>query len=321
LEKNPVTNVMFKLCGFIPVQMEANRAGIPNEYDKRSFITLIRNTKKAFAEGFDILVLPEGQLNPWPESGLMEVFPGAHKLSLMSKRPIRMVAMHGLHKFWHADESIGMRVTGKDVNVRAYSWGRIFESGDEFVETFRTVVGHFGTHGVDLSEKELEKWLDGTAWQKKVEMEDILRKARYASGESVEQAILSTLERERPSILEISTAHEEFTSRTPVGVHMRKPPLMMHELVPTSAGTDFAKLSPKSNIIEETPKNVPQATELSSLDDIEQGIRSVLERKRHTTMTEFEDENPFSGEESQERGIPIGVHTCRPPLTKNSLIP
>jgi hypothetical protein len=174
---------------------------------------------------------------------------------------------------------------------------------------------------VDLSEKELEKWLDGTAWQEKVEMEDILRKARYSSGENVEQAILSTLEHERPSILERSTAHEEFTSRTPVGVHMCKPPLMMHELVPTSAGTDFAKLSPKSNIIEETPKNVPQVTELSSLDDIEQGIRSVLERERHTTMTELEDKNLFSGEESQELGIPVGVHTCRPPLTKNSLIP
>jgi hypothetical protein len=41
------------------------------------------------------------------------------------------------------------------------------------VETFRTVVGHFGTHGVDLSKKELEKWLDGTAWQEKVRMEDM----------------------------------------------------------------------------------------------------------------------------------------------------
>jgi hypothetical protein len=47
----------------------------------------------------------------------MEVFPGDHKLSLMSKRPIWMGAMHGLHNVWHADESIGMRVTGKDVNV------------------------------------------------------------------------------------------------------------------------------------------------------------------------------------------------------------
>jgi hypothetical protein len=34
----------------------------------------------------------------------------------------------------------------------------MFETGDEFVETFCTVVGHFGAHGVDVP----DKWLDGT---------------------------------------------------------------------------------------------------------------------------------------------------------------
>ena len=65
-------------------------------------------------------MLPEGQLNPWPESGLLEVLPGAHKLSLISKLPIiRMVALYMVSiPCGTADESIvGMKVTGKDVNV------------------------------------------------------------------------------------------------------------------------------------------------------------------------------------------------------------
>jgi hypothetical protein len=65
--------------------MEANGAGVPNLYEKKSLVTMLRQAKNAFNEGFAILVLPEGQLNSWPESGLLEVFPGAHKLSVMSQ--------------------------------------------------------------------------------------------------------------------------------------------------------------------------------------------------------------------------------------------
>ena len=100
--------------------MEANGSGNPNEYDKKSFINLLRQTKKACKEGFDILILPEGQLNPWPEQGLLEVFPGAVKLAQISKRPIRFVGLHGLHRLWHPDDEIGMTITGRDVKMRTY---------------------------------------------------------------------------------------------------------------------------------------------------------------------------------------------------------
>jgi hypothetical protein len=119
--------------------MEVNGASVPNLYDKKSFVTMLRQAKNAFNEGFDILVLLEGQLNPWPKSGLLEVFPGAHKLSVMSQRLIWMVALHGLHTLWHADESIlETSILSKDVNVQGYDYsnGRMFEMGEEFVETF-----------------------------------------------------------------------------------------------------------------------------------------------------------------------------------------
>jgi hypothetical protein len=219
--------------------MEANGAGVPNLYDKKSFVNMLRQAKKAFNEGFDILVLPEGQLNPWPESGLLEVFPGAHKLSLMSKRPIRMVALHGLHKLWHADESIGMKVTAKDVSVRGYySNGRMFETGEEFVETFRTVVGHFGAHGVDVPE--LDEWLDGTAWMEQTTMRSppttTTTRKQITSMDDVEQAILSTLEREGRDIMLVEQQglweRDEAQSSVPVGVHRCKSPLMKHMLAP-----------------------------------------------------------------------------------------
>ena len=157
-------NLTFGLCGFIPVDMEANGPGIPNQYNKGSFKTLLRKTKKAFEEGFDILVLPEGQLNPTPELGLLDVFPGAHKLSLISKRPIQLVAIHGCQNLWHANEDVGMKVTGKEVRARAYGTEHRFRSDEEFVRTFQEVVGHFAVTGEDLAGEELNKWLNGTAW-------------------------------------------------------------------------------------------------------------------------------------------------------------
>jgi hypothetical protein len=226
--------------------MEANGAGVPNLYDKKSFVAMLRQAKKAFNEGFDILVLPEGQLNPWPESGLLEVFPGAHKLSLMSQRPIRMVALHGLHTLWHADESIlETNITLKDVNVRGYDYsnGRMFETGEEFVETFRTVVGHFGAHGVDVPE--LDEWLDGTAWMEQTRTmhsppTPTSRKQIGTSMEDIEQAILSTLEREgRDSMLlrvveqrGLWETEEAQSQCVPVGVHRCKSPLTKYTLTP-----------------------------------------------------------------------------------------
>jgi 1-acyl-sn-glycerol-3-phosphate acyltransferase len=149
LEKNPITGLLFKMCGFFPVEMEANGNGNANQYKKSSFKALLKGIKEAFEEGFDIGILPEGQLNPSPEKGLQPIFPGAFTLSKMSKRPIRMMGLFGLHKLWHGDERIGMTVTGREVKVRAYPFSCKFENADDFVDSFKSVVGYFGARGED----------------------------------------------------------------------------------------------------------------------------------------------------------------------------
>lgn len=176
MEDNPVTKLLFRQCGFIPVEMAANAAGEANDYDMKSFRNLLKLTKQAFSEGFDIGILPEGQLNPHPEKGLLPCFSGAYTLAKMSKRPIQMMALHGTHKLWHAREDIGMAVTGRDVDVQIYyhpnnvdgvvgSGGRRYDSPDEFLATFQAVVGEFATTGKDLDDDELKAWLDGTKWK------------------------------------------------------------------------------------------------------------------------------------------------------------
>ena len=162
--------------------MAANAAGEANDYDMKSFKNLLKLTKQAFEEGFDIGILPEGQLNPNPEEGLLPCFSGAYTLAKMSKRPIQMMALHGTHKLWHANEDIGMTVTGRDVSLQVYhhdhddhdddhdvapiaSSGKKYESPDEFLATFEAVVGEFASKGEDLDDDELKAWLDGSKWK------------------------------------------------------------------------------------------------------------------------------------------------------------
>jgi len=165
LEKNPVTKLLFTMSGFIPVEMEANGNGNANTYKKSSFKALLKSIKQAFEDGFDIGILPEGQLNPTPEEGLQPIFSGAYTLAKMSKRPIKMMALHGLHNLWHGDDKIGMTVTGRKVKMRNYNiGGKSFRNGDEFVQAFQNVVGHFGSKGVD--HPNWKEWLDGTAFTK-----------------------------------------------------------------------------------------------------------------------------------------------------------
>ena len=145
--------------------MAANKAGEANDYDMQSFKNLLKQSKQAFSDGFDIGILPEGQLNPNPEEGLLPCFPGAFTLARMSRRPIYMMALHGTHRLWHAREDIGMTVTGRDIKVKAYPGGRKYSSGDEFLATFEAVVGEFATKGKDLHPNEVDAWLDGSKWQ------------------------------------------------------------------------------------------------------------------------------------------------------------
>jgi 1-acyl-sn-glycerol-3-phosphate acyltransferase len=167
LEANPITALLFRQAGFFSVAMVANKPGEDNEYDKGSFKLLLKDVKRAFDEEFDVALLPEGQLNPTPELGLQPVFGGAYTLAKMSRRPIHMMALYGIHKLWHPNPEIGMTVTDRRVKVRVYPYGRTYSSADEFKETFETVVGQFGATGIDLPDDELESWLTGETWKQK----------------------------------------------------------------------------------------------------------------------------------------------------------
>jgi len=164
------------MCGFLPVNMTANAPGENNEYDTSSFKNLLRSSKKAFEEGFDIGILPEGQLNPNPEKGLLPIFKGAFTLAKLSRRPIQMMSLFGTHRLWHPNDMdlFKTKVEGRNISVRAYPLpkGHRFTSGDEFEATFQNVVGHFGMYGKDLEEDELEQWLDGRAWSKRMAEEE-----------------------------------------------------------------------------------------------------------------------------------------------------
>ena len=172
LENNPVNKIFFRSCGFIPVEMAANKPGEANEYDRKSFKQVLKSCKQAFEDGFDIGIIPEGQLNPNPEKGLLPVFPGAFTLAKMSKRPIRMIALHGLHRLWHPNELIGMPCTDRNIKVRAYPKGKGFESSDDFKEKFTKIVGHFGGKGEDLPVRELNELLYGAEGNNENEDDD-----------------------------------------------------------------------------------------------------------------------------------------------------
>mmetsp|Transcript_9182 Transcript_9182/g.17477 ORF Transcript_9182/g.17477 Transcript_9182/m.17477 type:complete len:410 (-) Transcript_9182:111-1340(-) len=204
LEDNPVCNMLFQLCGFIPVDMEANGSGNPNQYNKASFLHLMKQVKKAFDEGFDILILPEGQLNPNPEQGVLPVFTGAHKLSRLSRRPVNLFALYACHEAWPAEQTLPC-VQTRDLYVRGYDGARQFASDEEFIETFRQVVGQFGATGSDTNE--LDQWLDGSAWgriQYNSESENETSDATNTSLDAtntgdIEQAIADVLKREQQS--------------------------------------------------------------------------------------------------------------------------
>lgn len=147
LENNPLTKLIFTMCGGIPIEMAANAPGEANEYDRKSFKSFLRAVKKAFDEGFDVGILPEGQLNPSPEAGLLPIFTGAYTLARMSKRPIKMVALNGAQNIWHAVD--GVVAKDRQVKIRVFPGDKKFDSPEDFEETFTKVVGYFGSNGKD----------------------------------------------------------------------------------------------------------------------------------------------------------------------------
>lgn len=148
------------MAGFIPVDMADNGNGNPNEYNRASFKKMLKETKLAINEGFDIFILPEGQLNPKPEAGLLPVFGSPFAIAKSSKRPIQMIGLYGCHHLWRADEETGMKVVGRDVKVKVFPpCKKEFGSAEEFIDAFNAVVGPFGARGQELSNEELDRWL------------------------------------------------------------------------------------------------------------------------------------------------------------------
>lgn len=165
LEDNPFTKILFQQSGFIPIDMVPNKPGEANQYDPKSMKSFLKSSKQAFVDGFDIGILPEGQLNPTPEKGLMPLFSGAYALARMSKRPIQMMALHGVNQLWHPNDGMDvgdMNVTGRNVKIRVYPNPRKYASDEDFKETFSAVVGHFGKTGEDV--EQLDEWLSGSKW-------------------------------------------------------------------------------------------------------------------------------------------------------------
>lgn len=145
LDNNPICKILFSMAGFISVDMTPNGPGVPNEYNRKSFKQMLKDTRRAIDDGFDVFILPEGQLNPNPERGLNPILPGAYALAKSSNRPIQMVALYGCHHLWHAEMNDanlfdGMDVVGRDVKIKAYPpVEREFQSADEFSEAFSAV--------------------------------------------------------------------------------------------------------------------------------------------------------------------------------------
>jgi hypothetical protein len=166
LEKNFVTKLLFQQCGFIPVEMADNGNGNENEYDISSFRSLLRLTKQAIADGFDIGILPEGQLNPHPEEGLLPVYSGAYTLARMSRRPIGMMALYGVQNLWHPIQ--GMHCIDNTIQVRAYGRRQTYVTQQDFCHTFEHVVGYFGQTGRDTPD--LANWVKTATQQPSLSM-------------------------------------------------------------------------------------------------------------------------------------------------------
>mmetsp|Transcript_24398 Transcript_24398/g.51131 ORF Transcript_24398/g.51131 Transcript_24398/m.51131 type:complete len:95 (+) Transcript_24398:2-286(+) len=90
---------------------------------------------------------------------MQPIYSGAFTLSRLSRRPIKMMSLYGLHRMWHPDENIGMKCDAREVAVRVYPGRRAFKDAEEFSSTFEAVVGHFGAHGYDMPDEELNIWL------------------------------------------------------------------------------------------------------------------------------------------------------------------
>ncbi|GMH67875.1 hypothetical protein TrLO_g3029 [Triparma laevis f. longispina] len=123
-EDNLVTRYVFRSCGHIPVSMTSNAPGEENVYDPSSFKNLLKSVKST---EFDLGILPEGQLNPTPERGLLPIYTGAETLKRILKAEYVFMGLKGTGEIWHPVEGIVGR--GRKVEVKVFGEGGEFEEG------------------------------------------------------------------------------------------------------------------------------------------------------------------------------------------------
>lgn len=109
--------------------MTSNAPGEENVYDPSSFKNLLKSVKST---EFDLGILPEGQLNPTPERGLLPIYTGAETLKRILKAEYVFMGLKGTGEIWHPVEGIVGR--GRKVEVKVFGEGGEFEEGMKRLE-------------------------------------------------------------------------------------------------------------------------------------------------------------------------------------------
>ena len=183
------------------------------------------------------------------------------------------------------------------------------------METFRTVVGHFGAHGVD--HPDIDQWMDGTAWEEKmkqlvplsenklakssnIKVQEIMRNG--IGGGGAEKKIIDELEREGAlfsGTLTYTKDGEDASFQVqkdnpancmfppPVGVHRCKPPLNMHEFVPFMSGNvqdEISNVLERENSKHSSPSLDGQTTMDITIDDVASIVTSSTTTKNTSLL-------------------------------------
>uniref|UniRef100_A0A7S1TWL4 Phospholipid/glycerol acyltransferase domain-containing protein n=1 Tax=Phaeomonas parva TaxID=124430 RepID=A0A7S1TWL4_9STRA len=145
LESNPLFKLFGRSCGMVPVAMENTGSGNQNVYDASSFRKMYTAGIGALNEGWDLAILPEGQLNPRPEEGLQQIYPGPHSFSKRAGAKLQLVGIWGTEHIWKAGTA-SPAPTARDVHL--HLWEPIaYESPDAFVDGFTRRIEPFGLTG------------------------------------------------------------------------------------------------------------------------------------------------------------------------------
>ncbi|GMH73727.1 hypothetical protein TrVE_jg2092 [Triparma verrucosa] len=103
-----------------------------NVYDPSSFRSLLKTLKECPGQ-FNIGVLPEGQLNPTPENGMLKIHTGGKAIARILNAEIVAMGLKGTGKIWCPRR--GIVGVGREVEVKVFG-GREFEEGVKEIEAW-----------------------------------------------------------------------------------------------------------------------------------------------------------------------------------------